>query len=295
MTPLPVLDDEWRARLACARVLFTDVDGTLVGPGGVLLADAEGRPSARTAEAIVQVNRAGLPVVITTGRNRMQTAEISRLLGWGAFIAELGCVVQFDRSEEPVFLAGDWPDDVLLPGETPWQAIVRAGALDALTAAFPGRIEEHAPWHVDRVATHVLRGNVDVAAAQHVLDGLPLQIRIIDNGIIRPPRHTLIGVEEIHAYHLVPRGASKTRAIGLVLERLGLDRDQALAIGDSASDVEMADAVGVLVLVANALDDRRVLEAASGRRNVVVTRGRRGEGWAELAEAWLAVRGSAFI
>lgn len=290
MSSVPVLSAEHAGILARARILFTDIDGTLVGPGGTLLADADGRPSARTAEAVVAVNRAALPVVITTGRNRMQAAEIARLVGWRAFIAELGCVVQFDRSEDPVLLSGDWPDDALLPGETPWQAIVRAGALDALSAAFPGRIEEHAPWHVHRIATHVLRGNVDVGEAQRVLDELPLPIDIVDNGVIRPPRHSLVGVDEVHAYHLVPRGASKTRAIRMVLDRFGMAPEHALAIGDSASDVEMADAVALLVLVANALDDERVREAVAGRKNVVATGGRRGDGWAELAWAWLGAR-----
>jgi HAD superfamily hydrolase (TIGR01484 family) len=286
------LGEQHTRALAGATILFTDIDGTMVAPGGILLADASGRPSVRTAAAVVELNRAELPVVITTGRNRMQCAEIARLLGWQVFIAELGCVVQFDRYEEPLYLTGDWPDDALLENETPWEAIVRVGALDALAEAFPGRIEDHDPWHVDRIATHVLRGHVDVAAAQAALDALPLPIDIIDNGIVRPPRHTLVGVEEVHAYHLVPRGTSKTRAISLVLERLGLDREQALSIGDSATDVEMADATALLVLVANALDDASVLAAARGPPNVAVPERSRGEGWAELAEAWLAARAS---
>lgn len=287
---LETLGEQHARSLANATIMFTDIDGTLVAPGGALLADASGRPSARTAEAVVEVNRAGLPVVITTGRNRMQCAEIARLLGWRAFIAELGCVVQLDRYEEPLYLTGAWPDDAMFPEETPWEAIVRVGALDALAEAFPGRIENHDPWHVDRIATHVLRGNIDVTAAQAVLDALPLPIDIIDNGIVRPPRHSLVGVDEVHAYHLVPRGTSKTRAISFVLEHLALGRDQAISVGDSATDVEMADATALLVLVANALDDVAALKAASGRSNVAVTRCARGEGWAELAEAWLAAR-----
>lgn len=284
------LGEQHAETLGKAKVLFTDVDGTLVAPGGTLLADANGRPSIRTAAAVVELNRAGLPVVVTTGRNRLQCTEIVRLLGWHAFIAELGCVVQFDRYEEPLYLTGEWPDDALFPDETPWEAIVRVGALDALAEAFPGRIENHDPWHVDRIATHVLRGNVDVAVAQAALDELPLPIDIIDNGIVRPPQHTLVGVDEVHAYHLVPRGTSKTRAIGIVLERFGLHRDEAISAGDSATDVEMADATALLVLVANALDDERAVAAAAARPNVAVTSRPRGEGWAELAEAWLAAR-----
>jgi hydroxymethylpyrimidine pyrophosphatase-like HAD family hydrolase len=64
------------------------------------------------------------------------------------------------------------------------------------------------------------------------------------------------------------------------------------AIGDSATDVEMADAVALGVLVANAMDDARAVEAAGSRENIAVTQRERGEGWAELASAWLAARGA---
>ncbi|MEN6430254.1 MAG: HAD hydrolase family protein [Coriobacteriales bacterium] len=293
MTPTPLhLDDSGLVREALARasILFTDVDGTLVAPGGVLLADASGAPSLATAEAVVELNRAGLSAVITTGRNRPQCGEITRLLGWRAFIAELGCVVQFDRSQEPEYLMGDWPEDALQPGETPFQAMIRAGALQALTREFPGRIEEHTPWHTDRVATHVLRGNVDRDQAQAALDRLDLPIDIVDNGIVNPPRHTLVGVSEIHAYHLVPRGSHKTTAITRVLERRGLTREDAVSIGDSATEVEMADVTALCVLVGNALDDERVRAAAAARDNVAVTQRQRGEGWAEFVWAWLSAR-----
>ncbi|MGB4593933.1 MAG: HAD-IIB family hydrolase [Coriobacteriia bacterium] len=294
MSPAPLhLNDSVFVRdaLRRAKILFTDVDGTMVAPGGTLLADAKGAPSLAAAEAAVALNRAEIPVIITTGRNRAQCGEISRLMGWRAFIAELGCVVQFDRSEEPVYLMGDWPEDALEPGETPWQAIVRVGALDTLAREFPGKIEEHAPWHVDRVATHVLRGNVDRDLAQQALDELALPIDIIDNGIVNPPKHTLVDVTEVHAYHLVPRGTHKTTAITKVLEHRGLSREDALSIGDSATDVEMADVTGMCVLVANALDDDRVRAAAEMRDNVAATLKHRGEGWAEFVHAWLAVRG----
>jgi hypothetical protein len=269
-------------------VLFTDLDGTLFAPGGLLLGDARGAPSAGTAEAVVAINRAGLSAVVTTGRNRPQCMELSRVLGWRAFIAELGTVIVHELYEPATYYLGDWPDDALLPGETPYEAIVRSGALDALFSAFPGRIEEHTPWHVDPEATHVLRGNIDLARARTALDALELPVSLIDNGIVRAPQNTLVGVSEVHAYHLVPKGVHKARAIEQVLTRRGLVREDAVAIGDSATDVEMADSVALGVMVRNALDDDRVLEEAARRDNVVATRKERGEGWTELANAWLA-------
>jgi hydroxymethylpyrimidine pyrophosphatase-like HAD family hydrolase len=136
----------------------------------------------------------------------------------------------------------------------------------------------------------VLRGNLTLAEAQAALDTLPLAVRIVDNGVINPPRHTLRGVDEIHAYHLIPDGVHKSDAIARDLDRRGLTRADALAVGDSATDVEMADAVALGVIVANGLRDARVVEAIRTRDNVAVTHRTRGEGWAELAEAWLAAR-----
>ncbi|HET6498994.1 MAG TPA: HAD hydrolase family protein [Coriobacteriia bacterium] len=275
-----------------ASVLYTDLDGTLLGPGATLLADADGRPWTGVAEAIVALNAAGLTCIICSGRSRWQLMDVSRLLGWDSFIAEVGCVVVPGRGEPPIYHTGSWEPDVLAGGLSPYEAIARAGALEVLAREFPGRIEEHAPWHVNREATHVLRGDVPLADAQAALDGLPLAVRIVDNGIIHPPRHTLRGVDEVHAYHLIPDGVHKSDAIVRDLERRGLRSDDAIAVGDSATDVEMAHGVALGVLVANALQDRRAVEAARSFGNIAVTSRPRGEGWAELARMWLEARRS---
>lgn len=290
---LPYLDESALAAdvLARASITFTDLDGTLLGLGGSVLIDAAGAPALTAVQAVVDVNRTDLEVVICTGRNRIQAGEVTRLLGWSSFIAELGCIIMYDRREPAEYLLGQWPDGMLLEGETPHQAMTRFGALKALTEAFPGKIEEHDPWHTDREVTHVLRGNIDRAAAQEALDTLEVPIAIIDNGIVHPPRHTLVDVDEVHVYHLVPKGTSKEAAISTLLARRGLTPDEAVAIGDSATDVEMMNAAALGVLVNNALRDPKVMHATEGFDTIVATRAERGDGWAEFARAWLAARG----
>jgi hydroxymethylpyrimidine pyrophosphatase-like HAD family hydrolase len=289
---LPLLDESPAAArvLRDARVLYTDVDGTLLGRGACLLADGEGAPNLDAATAVARLNGAGLPVVIASGRNAKQLREITRLLGWPDFIGELGCVRGYARGARVVYDTGDWPEGATLPGETPYEAIVRVGAVDLLRDRFPGRIEYHEPWHLDREATHVLRGNVPLAEAQAALDTLPLPVTIVDNGVIHPPKHGLVGVDEIHAIHLVPAGTSKQRAVALDLAARGLARGEALAIGDSAADVAMAGVVGLLTVVANGLADAVLLERARDFDNIAVTHAGYGSGWAELASAWLASR-----
>jgi len=276
--------------LAKARVLFTDLDGTLLGLRSSLLVDSDGEPTLDAAAAIFELNRAGLSVVVTSGRNSRQLRELGRLLDWPDFIGELGCVRSYDRGGRMEFDTGDWPQGVLLDGETPYHAIERVGAVDLLMRMFPGKIEYHDPWHLDREVTHILRGNVPIAEAQAALDELPIPITVIDNGIIRPRLHGLVGVSEIHAIHLVPTGVSKERSVAAYLANRGIAADEALAIGDSAADIGMADTVGTMFCVANGLEDPLLLARARGRDNVFATRGMRGSGWAELARAWIAAR-----
>lgn len=289
---IPFLDSSpaATAALGAAQVLYTDMDGTLLGPGGCLVCDDGGAPSLDAATGVTMLNSAGLAVVPTSGRNARQLLEISRMLGWRDFIGELGCVVCYDRCARKIYATGAWPEGTVAEGDTPYAVIERSGAFEALDEAFPGRIEYHDPWHRDREVTHMLRGNVPAAEAAHVLAGVGVAVDLVDNGIIHPPRTTLQGVTEVHAYHLVPAGVSKAAAVKADIARRGLGADHAIAVGDSAADIEMASVTALMVIVRNGLDDPALIAGAAGLTNVVATRGRRGTGWRELAEAWLAAR-----
>jgi hypothetical protein len=281
------------AALERVEILYTDLDGTLLGPGGTLLVDGDGAPADTAATAVVDVNRAGLPVIIVSGRSRLQLVELARVCGWNDFIAEAGAVLSHwtGTSRELVFDTPEWPEGLPARGRTVFEEIVAAGAYEALVEAFPGRLEYHAPWHLHRDATHVLRGCVDMEAAQRVLDGLDLPCGFIDNGLVRRKEHGLTcGDAPLHAYHIVPKGASKRRAIELDLARRGLVAEQAAIIGDSPADLASAPSVGLAVLVENALELPGLSERLATTTNAAVVRGKRGDGWAAFARLWLAAR-----
>jgi hydroxymethylpyrimidine pyrophosphatase-like HAD family hydrolase len=291
-TPLLAEDPRAAEALASARVLYTDLDGTLVAKGGSVLADAEARPSLVVAEAIVALARAGVAVVPVSGRGRLQLRELTQLLGWDGYIAEAGGIIVhgIGLDFEARMDTGSWPAGTLAEDETPFQAINRVGAAEALMEALPGRIEQYAPWQLDREVSLLLRGCLDAAEGQAVLDTLPLPLDFVDNGMLRSYGTLTCRDMPPHAYHVVPRGVSKSRAIELDLAWRGLSREQAAAIGDSATDLQMADAVGVLALVDNAFGSNGVTSglAATPRDNVWRTSAERGEGWAEFARAWLS-------
>ncbi|MBN2848794.1 MAG: HAD hydrolase family protein [Coriobacteriia bacterium] len=278
--------------LSRVRVLYTDLDGTLVAPGGSVLADAAAAPSLVVAERIVALAEAGLVVVPISGRGRLQLRELTQLLGWDGYIAEAGGIIVHGTGldAEARFDHGHWPDDLLAPGETPFAAINRVRAAEALMDAFPGRIEHYAPWQLDREVSLLLRGCIDAAEGQAVLDEISLPLDLVDNGLLRSYGTLTCRDMPPHAYHVVARGVSKARAISLDLAWRGLSTENAAAIGDSATDLEMAGSVAVLALVANAFGSAGVTNglAATPRDNVWRTTAERGEGWAEFADAWIA-------
>ncbi|HZD68698.1 MAG TPA: HAD hydrolase family protein [Actinomycetes bacterium] len=262
-------------------VLFSDVDGTLVGRGGSLLADLDGTPTLAAAEALVAARRAGLEVVLVSGRTRAQLFETGRLLGLRDAIAEMGAVLLRDGRAELQW--GETPRDL---GETPAEALERSGALRTVLDRFAGRIEPHAPWHQNRQGTALLRGQVEVAEVDAALaaEGLGWA-RLLDNGRLRGP-YPHLGPGETHAYHLLPAAVSKAATAAAYLAARGLGPRQAAAVGDGPADLELADAVGAMFLVANGA----WAAAEAGERQVVVTQSSAGRGVAEVVRALCTAR-----
>ena len=269
----PLLD-----RLAPA-LLFSDVDGTLVGRAGSLLADLDGRPTLAAAQALVAAHRAGLEVVLISGRTAEQLRETGRLLGTRDAIGELGTVLVRGREAELIW--GAAPRDL---GACPAEALERSGALAAVLEGFAGRLEPHTPWHLGRRGTFLLRGQVDPAEADALLAGAGLGwARLLDNGRLRG-RYPHLGPGPTHAYHLLPAGVSKAGTAAAYLAGRGLDPARAAAIGDSPADLQLAEVVGAMFVVANGA---WAAAAADPATPVIVTPSPAGQGWAEAVTALL--------
>ena len=217
-------------------VLYVDVDGTLVGPGGDLLADG----SARVVEALLAARRAGLAVVPVSGRGRVQVFELCRLLGLPRGIGELGCVHVDVAGHQVRYELGRFP----FSGVTPVEAMHERGAV---AVACDLGLEPHEPWNEGRQATYLLRGRAGAAEANAALAAQGFDwCELVDNGEL--PRRG----PGVHAWHLAPAGTGK--AFGVRADRLhhNLDRGDTAYVGDSASDLACAPEVGELWLVANA-------------------------------------------
>ena len=235
--------------MSAARCLYLDLDGTLLGHGASLLHDGEGRVALEGVRAIQACLRAGVEVVLMSGRRRIQVEEDARLLGQSSFIYESGACLVLDGEEH-------WLTGEMLPGAlTIARQIEASGAPAMLLERYEGRLEYHEPWHLDREVSHLFRGLVDADE----VDALLLEqghggLRLVDNGVVSRRSPELAGLPHVRCYHLVPIGASKVNAVALHRRVRGYARGETFAVGDSREDLACAEQVGGLWLVANALE-----------------------------------------
>jgi hydroxymethylpyrimidine pyrophosphatase-like HAD family hydrolase len=266
------------------RCVYTDLDGTLLGRGGSLFRDSEGEFSHLQARALEACWRAGVEVVIKSGRREAQVMEDARLMGQSSYIYEAGCGLVIDG--ERTLLTGD-----LVPDEdgTVADRMKAAGVPELLFERFPRRLEYHAPWHKDRVLSLLFRGKVDVDEANALLATHGHEnLRFLDNGAIG---RRMADLEVTHAYHLVPRSASKARAVALHMDARGYVPEECIGVGDSVEDLGVAEVVGRFFVPANGPErDAGMREAISARANVTVTEGRNGDGFYEAVVSTLVER-----
>ena len=231
--------------------MYADLDGTLLGPGGSLFAHPDGITE-DAAAALVDLGREGIDVVLVSGRTQDQVREAARTLGANGYIAEMGGLVVHREDRDEIVTRDRGPFTGL---GTPFEAIQRSGAAGLLLTVYPGLLEPHAPWaSLPRECSVLLRGNLPLDEANRYLERSGNDwLELLDNGIISaaPGRFPGLDTNEVHAYHLVPRGVSKASGIALDRARAGLSPEECIAIGDSASDVAAAPEVGAVFVVAN--------------------------------------------
>jgi HAD superfamily hydrolase (TIGR01484 family) len=264
-----------RSVAAAPKVLYTDLDGTLLGPGGSLFSREGGGSTGTAAEALLALREAGTELVLMSGRTRRGLHEAARVLGASAYVAELGALLVLE--DGTVIQDRGAYGDARDLGE----ALARSGVAALLLERFEGRLEPVAPWTEVSV---MFQGSVDVAEVERVLQEAGFGwLAFHDNGRLRRvlPR---LDVSEVRAYHLLPRGVSKASAVRRHRELTDTLRGEAAAVGDSLADLAVADEVGRLFLVANA---RAAIGDAPLPQNVQLTELPHGDGFAEAVRSLL--------
>jgi hydroxymethylpyrimidine pyrophosphatase-like HAD family hydrolase len=247
------------------RAAYVDMDGTLLGRGASLFHDAGGAFTMLGARALEACARAEVEVVPYSGRRRSTLLHNAVLLGLRSWIYEAGCGMVLDGEVESLV---EEEDD--------------AGANALLLERFP--LEMYDPWNRGRESSRLYLGfGVDVAEADELLIESGFGgWRLADNGLM----HGAAGGGR--AYHLVPRSASKARAVARHMQARGFVADEVIAVGDSMEDLGAASVAGTFWLVANATPEVHI--AARALDNVRITEASNGAGVYEAIITELAER-----
>jgi hydroxymethylpyrimidine pyrophosphatase-like HAD family hydrolase len=276
----------WRdmRNTAAMRCVYLDLDGTLLGHGASLMHDGEGNVTMAGVKAIEACHRAGLEIVMISGRREAQVREDTRLLGGRAYAFESGACLVTDG--EPDWLTGDW-----MPGElTIHEQIEQAGAGQLLLSHYDGLLEHHEPWHTGREVSHLYRGRINAAEATQLLaDSGFRTLRLCDNGSVHHSSKALRDLGDLRAYHLVPSGASKVNAVARHMQIRGYRPEDCLSAGDGREDLEIANVVGSTWIMQNALTaDPEIDQLAAARPNVRISEEGNGAGVYEAIVTTLA-------
>src|SRR5579859_4615456 len=141
---MAVIASVWSA--PTMRCVYLDLDGTLVGPGGSLLRDADGGFSLDGVRALQACARAGAEVVLYSGRRQSSVDDAARMIGATAYTFEVGCGLVIDGELE-------WLTDGIEPSAEQgsiYDQIEASGAPGLLLERYGGRLEYHTPWSIGR-------------------------------------------------------------------------------------------------------------------------------------------------
>jgi hydroxymethylpyrimidine pyrophosphatase-like HAD family hydrolase len=274
-----------RQVLTLLRVVYTDIDGTMVGPHGSFFHGPDGAPSLAPANVLDRLHRERVALVLVSGRKSIELIEAMRIFGADGFIAELGGESVWDRGRASTRNWGATPAG----SASPTARMTEARLAERLFAQFPGRLEFHAPWHLGHDVDLMLRGDVSTSEVDGLLESWGFGwLRLRDNGILPMTTSETLSPDALppHVYHLMPDGIDKGQAVADDLARRELAATDAIAIGDSVADLAMAGSVGTMWVTGNGGENPDVRRSAEPLRNVRFADGHLGHGWAEaIAQA----------
>lgn len=243
------------------KLLVLDVDGTLLNDAKEI--------SKRTLAALLKVQQMGVRIVLASGRptyGLMSIAKALELRNYGGFIISYnGCQIinalngeiLFERRINPEmlpylekkaqkngFALFTYHDDTLLTNQPENEFIQKEAKLNDLIL-----IEENEfSTAIDFAPCKCVLASDD----EEALIGLENHWKKRLNGTLDAFR------SESYFLEVVPPGIDKANTLGVLLEQLGVTREEVIAIGDGVCDVTMLQLAGLGVAMGHSQDSVRV-------------------------------------
>ena len=233
-------------------LIALDLDGTLLDPAGRVTQPAK--------EAIAQAKKAGVQVLLATGRAAPEAAWFAQEAGCGVLAAALGGAAMCDtrtgahlRRWDMAYEAGRQALKLCLGREI--ELMIFAGEAIVLDPYSHKRLKENYPYpcfHDHAVVTEDPMAYVEE-------QGLPLTKIHGDGERERYPLKELAALEGVELtasndrdFELVAAGVGKGRTLALMAMMRGVSLDRCAAVGDSPNDLSMLKVVGTPIAMGNA-------------------------------------------
>lgn len=234
------------------KALFFDIDGTLVSFKTHRMSDA-------VVECLKELRSVGVRLFISSGRHTLVMDNLGNF-PFDGYIAMNGALTILD---------GKTIDSHPLPKATSLQIATIATELNVPCWAFGDSIaginfENEKSLEVSRQLEFFPRCYLDLAdvARNHDVYQYTIYMSAEEEAKYLHPVLSEVEYPRWHPYFadIVPQGLSKSYGASLILERLGLGREECMAFGDGGNDVPLLEYAGIGVAMGNASDD--VKEAA---------------------------------
>ena len=224
------------------KIAFFDIDGTLI--------DTEKKQiTARTVEVLRRLQEKGIRICLSTGRAPMELPKIEGVR-FDAYLTYNGSYC-YTAEGQTIFSNPLRPEDV--------QAILKnaAGLGRPVMVATQDRLAANGR---DRdLVDYAAIAKIEVEVADDFDELLHQTIYQLMVGgredtypaLMKDTHHAKIAAWWDRATDIIPADGGKGKGIGKMLEYYGFDKAEAIAFGDGNNDIEMLQAVGTGVAMAN--------------------------------------------
>ncbi len=271
--------EEIKKEIEKVKVIYSDLDGTLLNDKGCLIKDRENRFFIGALEQLEKLFLKDIDIVLVSGRNQTQLRLNAKMLGLKNYIAELGCELVYDlgRKVHITFDKERFKYDFSYQGKDLQRVI------DILKNAFPKKIESKPEWAIYRTTNALFLGDIDLKTANKLLrDQGYGEAELVNNGPTLLERVNL-DIRKLYIYNLMPKGVGKINGVRLDKKIRNLKKENCIALGDSIEDLKLASEVRYFFLMENTIEEEKdILGALKNYDNVFVTDQAMNRGWAEV-------------
>jgi len=247
--------EDIKSNISEVKVIYTDLDGTMLNQRGCLIMDDEDNYYFGALEQLKILFSKNIDVVLVSGRSKTQLKYNAQMMNLKNYISEHGSEVvydlerevhaTFDKNKLKYSFADLGPDLEALVG--------------LLKKAFPMQIHYEAAWNRGRYANILFLGEIDLNKANKLLEKNGYGDSVIINNGPTALFPTNLNVNKVYIYNLMPKGIDKSIGVKLDKKIRKFSRKNCIALGDSLEDLKMAGEVSYLFLMNNNFHEEKIL------------------------------------